>query len=70
MTSRREFGAAILAMAVRRPASVPRGPAREPPRKNALMHVGADYHGVASGDITSRQKLEYIVRHGVKHLTV
>jgi hypothetical protein len=70
MTTRREFGAALLAMAVPRPvgASPDLGPQRS--QKNGLMHVGADYHGVAGGDITARQNLEYVVRHGVKHLTV
>ena len=38
-------------------------------RKNAMMHVGGDYHSVAGGDITSKQNLEYNLRHGVKHLT-
>jgi mannonate dehydratase len=33
------------------------------------MHVGGDYHSVAGGDITSKQNLEYNLRHGVKHLT-
>ena len=42
------------------------------PRKNALMHVGGDYHSVAGGpgaDITGEENLEYNLRHGVKHLT-
>jgi mannonate dehydratase len=42
------------------------------PRKNALMHVGGDYHSVAGGpgaDITAKANLEYNLRHGVKHLT-
>jgi len=39
------------------------------PRKNAAMHVGGDYHSVAGGGITSRENLEYNLRHGVKHLT-
>ncbi len=38
-------------------------------RKNAMMHVGGDYHSVAGGDIASKQNLEYSLRHGVKHLT-
>ncbi len=39
-------------------------------RVNALMHVGGDYHSVAGrGGITSRENLEYNLRHGVKHLT-
>ena len=39
------------------------------PRKNTLMHVGGDYHCVAGNDITSKQNLEYHLRHGVRHLT-
>src|SRR5258706_5047706 len=42
------------------------------PRKNTLMHIGADYHSVAGGpraDITGKANLEYNLRHGVKHLT-
>jgi D-mannonate dehydratase len=35
-----------------------------------LMHVGGDYHTIMGGDITSKQNLEYNLRHGVKHLTV
>lgn len=34
------------------------------------MHVGGDYHSVAGQNgITSRENLEYNLRHGVKHLT-
>ena len=33
------------------------------------MDVGGDYHSVAGGDITSKQNLEYNLRHGVKHFT-
>jgi mannonate dehydratase len=40
------------------------------PRKNVLMHVGGDYHSVAGSGITSKENLEYNLRHGVKHLTV
>ena len=39
------------------------------PRKNTLMHVGGDYHSVAGAGITSKENLEYNLRHGVKHLT-
>src|SRR5438046_9670406 len=42
------------------------------PRKNTLMHVGADYHSVAGGpraDMTGKANLEYNLRHGVRHLT-
>ncbi|MBL8230799.1 MAG: mannonate dehydratase [Bryobacterales bacterium] len=38
-------------------------------RKNTLMHVGGDYHSVAGDHITSKQNLEYNLRHGVTHLT-
>lgn len=38
-------------------------------RANTLMHVGGDYHSVAGKGITSRENLEYNLRHGVKHLT-
>ena len=50
-------------------AQVGRTPA---PRKNALMHVGGDYHSVAGGpraDMTGKANLEYNLRHGVRHLT-
>jgi mannonate dehydratase len=40
------------------------------PKKNTLMHVGGDYHSVAGFGITSRENLEFNLRHGVKHLTV
>src|SRR6185369_16199394 len=41
------------------------------PRKNTLMHAGGDYHSVAGrSGITSKENLEYNLRHGVKHLTV
>jgi mannonate dehydratase len=33
------------------------------------MHVGGDYHSVAGPGITSKENLEYNLRHGVKHLT-
>jgi mannonate dehydratase len=33
------------------------------------MHVGGDYHNIVGGDITSKQNLEYNLRHGVKHLS-
>ncbi|HKD02477.1 MAG TPA: mannonate dehydratase [Terriglobales bacterium] len=38
-------------------------------QKNSLMHVGGDYHSVLGDDITSKQNLEYNLRHGVKYLT-
>ena len=37
------------------------------PRKNTMMHVGADYH-VAEGDgVMSKENLEYNLRFGVRH---
>jgi len=42
------------------------------PRKNTLMHVGADYHYVAGGsgaEITGKTNLEFNLRLGVRHLT-
>jgi mannonate dehydratase len=33
------------------------------------MHVGGDYHSVLGPSITSKENLEYNLRHGVKHLT-
>ncbi len=68
MPNRREFGAAVVATAVLRTAGA--SPMVERARKNTLMHVGGDYHGVAGSDITARKNLEYNLRHGVKHLTV
>ena len=68
MINRREFGAGLVAMAA--PGNTKDYlAAAQKPRKNTLMHVGGDYHCVAGGDITSRQNLEYNLRHGVKHLT-
>jgi mannonate dehydratase len=40
------------------------------PRRNTLMHVGGDYHSVAGSGITSKENLEYNLRHGVSHLTL
>src|SRR5437870_2432187 len=42
------------------------------PRKNMLMHVGADYHYVAGGngaEITGKANLDFNTRLGVRHLT-
>ncbi len=69
---RREFGTKIVGGAIAGGAASAQT-ARVPPRKNTLMHVGGDYHSVAGGrdaGITSRQNLEYNLRHGVRHLTV
>jgi mannonate dehydratase len=69
---RRQFGktlgGAALGLALAEPAPV--SPQRVL-RKNTLMHVGGDYHSVAGRNgITSKENLEYNLRHGVKHLTV
>jgi len=69
MIKRREFGKALVSGAIG--AGVNPGLAAAP-RKNTLMHVGADYHSVAGGpgaDITGKANLEYNLRHGAKHLT-
>ena len=76
MMKRREFGAKLVGgafagagtggLSLSRPA--PARPARA--LRNTLMHVGGDYHSVAGSGITSKENLEYNLRHGVKHLTV
>src|SRR5213594_2367553 len=71
MMKRREFGqklgGAAIAAALAGPAAAS---AAQALRKNALMHVGGDYHSVAGrSGITSKENLEYNLRHGVKHLT-
>jgi mannonate dehydratase len=71
MMKRREFGqrvgGAVIGAALAGPATASAQPTT--PRKNTLMHVGADYHSVAGSGITSKENLEYNLRHGVKHLT-
>ena len=74
---RRDFGkqlVGVVGAGVAGSANVAAASARAArvPRKNALMHVGGDYHSVAGGrgaDITGKENLEYNLRHGVKHLT-
>ena len=71
MMKRREFGqklgGAAVSVALAGPATASAQPV---PRKNTLMHVGGDYHSVAGrSGITSKENLEYNLRHGVKHLT-
>jgi hypothetical protein len=70
MINRREFGGALVGMGIAT-RSIPRNDPEAPqePRNNTLMHVGGDYHSTVGGDITSKQNLEYNLRHGVKHLT-
>src|SRR5436190_1133970 len=68
---RREFahtlGSVAIGAALAGPATTS---AQSVPRKNILMHVGGDYHSVAGRNgITSKENLEYNLRHGVKHLT-
>src|SRR5688572_26862168 len=76
MMKRREFGAKLVGGAIGAGiagASIS-GPLSAQParaaRKNFQMHVGGDYHSVAGAGITSKENLEYNLRHGVKHLTV
>jgi mannonate dehydratase len=75
---RREFGQRLVGSAVA--AGLAGAPASganpskvgHTPKKNTLMHIGADYHSVAGGpraDMTGKANLEYNLRHGVKHLT-
>jgi mannonate dehydratase len=75
---RREFGQKLVGGAVAAgitgASASGAAPAKvgKSPRKNTLMHIGADYHSVAGGpraDITGKANLEYNLRHGVKHLT-
>src|SRR3981081_1636449 len=71
---RREFGQKLVSSAITAGvAGLPAaGTAASAPKKNTLMHVGADYHSVAGGpraDMTGKANLEYNLRHGVKHLT-
>src|ERR1043165_8009100 len=71
---RREFaqrlGSAALGVAMAGTGTTSAQPNPPPARKNSLMHVGGDYHSVAGRNgITSRENLEYNLRHGVKHLT-
>src|SRR6476659_7501698 len=65
---RREFGQALAVGAVA--GGIAGVPAIAAARKNTLMHVGGDYHTVAGSSISSKENLEYNLRHGVKHLTI
>ncbi|HET8546667.1 MAG TPA: mannonate dehydratase [Bryobacteraceae bacterium] len=64
---RREFGGALAGGALAGEAAFAQ--AARQPRRNALMHVGGDYHSVAGSGITSKENLEYNLRYGVRHLT-
>ena len=72
---RRQFGAGLVGSAIGAGITGSASPgtafaqAARGPRKNMLMHVGGDYHSVAGPGITSKENLEYNLRHGVKHLT-
>lgn len=79
---RREFNKALVGGALgsgltasidTRPASAQaRSSKSVTPRKNTLMHVGADYHYIAGGpgaDITGKANLAFNTRLGVRHLT-
>ena len=65
MINRREFGTALVGMAAPSITSSYLG-ATQRPQANTLMHVGGDYHNILGGDISSKQNLEYSLRHGVK----
>ena len=71
MMNRREFGHTLSGTAIGAALAVPQTTSTQPaPRKNTLMHVGGDYHSIAGRNgITSKENLEYNLRHGVKHLT-
>ncbi|MBM3753029.1 MAG: hypothetical protein FJW38_03515 [Acidobacteria bacterium] len=59
--NRRHFPAPFLA------ASLAPAAAR---KLNSAMHAGGDYHAVAGASMTSKENLEYNLRHGVRHLTI
>lgn len=69
MITRRELGAGLAAIAAapRRAGVV--HPRAQRLRRNDLMHVGGDYHSVVGSGITSKENLDYNLRHGVRHLT-
>jgi D-mannonate dehydratase (UxuA) len=71
MINRREFGGAlgIAAQGIPNNSLANSLAAEQKPQGNALMHVGGDYHNIVGGDITSKQNLEYNLRHGVNYLT-
>jgi mannonate dehydratase len=62
---RRDFASTALTAAVALPST-----ASAKASRNTLMHPGGDYHSVAGPHITSRENLEFNLRHGVRHLTV
>jgi len=68
MMRRREFGRNVIGGAAATGGIAFAQPAHAQ-RRNTLMHVGGDYHSVAGPGITSKENLEYSLRHGVQHLT-
>jgi len=55
MINRREFGGALIGIAAQGNKSLANSLAAEQkPQRNALMHVGGDYHNIVGGDITSK----------------
>ncbi len=68
MMKRRDFGRNVIGGAAGASGIAFAQPAHAP-RRNTLMHVGGDYHSVAGAGITSKENLEYSLRHGVRHLT-
>src|SRR5437016_8468574 len=75
MMKRREFGEKLVNSAIGTcivgswPSKTASGQALRIAKKNALMHVGGDYHSVAGSGITSKENLEFNLRYGVKHIT-
>jgi hypothetical protein len=69
MITRRDFAAGVRAGALATTVRPVVAASQQKPRKNTLMHVGGDYHSVFGDNITSKQNLEYNLRHGVRHLT-
>jgi mannonate dehydratase len=69
MITRREFTAGVVGMGALTTAGNGVTIAQQKSRNNTLMHVGGDYHSILGGDLTSKQNLEYNLRHGVKHVT-
>ncbi len=77
MIKRREFGKTLAgsvagAAAITNTGFAAAKASKMTPKKNTMMHVGADYHSVAGGpraDMTAKANLDYNLRHGVNHLT-
>ncbi|MCL4402330.1 MAG: mannonate dehydratase [Acidobacteria bacterium] len=65
---RRTFGE-TLAGGIAGAVAAPNSASGTAPKRNALMHVGGDYHSVEGPGITSTENLEYNLRYGVRHLT-